>query len=194
MFKQYKKKSGFTLIELVIVIAVIGVLSTIAIPNFMSWRTNMYVKAAARDLYSSMQNARMIAIKTNSTIAIIFDTINSRYYLCDDPGADTVWNGTNDNIGTGDNNIIRTYDLTSYKSGVHYGHGNISGNSVGGGAFPADGISYPNSFLSINSQGVSNNLSGYVYVTNRDGNRAYAVGTLTSGVVKLLKWDGGNWQ
>ena len=193
MIQILKNKKGFTLIELVVVTVIIGVLSAIAIPNFMSWRTNMYVKSAARDLYSSMQEARITAIKANSSTAIVFDTTNNRYYLCDDPGTDSLWNGINDNTGTGDNNIIRTYDLSSYKSSVQYGHGNIpANNSVTGGAFPAGDISYTNHVLTINSRGIGN--GGYVYIENQDGDRIYAAGTQTSGLVKLFKWDGGSWK
>ena len=193
MFKKNKNNSGFTLIELLFVIVVVAVLSAIAIPNFLSWRTNMYVKAAARDLYSSMQEARMLAVTRNSSTAIIFDTTNNRYYLCNDWGADGTWNGTNDNIGTGDNNIVETHYFTSYKNQINYGHGNVpAGNSVTGGAFPVDNISYTNNVLSINSRGIGK--GGYVYLENQDSNRSYAVGTQTSGLVRILKWDGGSWQ
>lgn len=192
MSKQKKKNSGFTLIEIMIVIGVITILSIVAVPNFLSWRTNMYVKACARDIYSSMQEARLLAVKNNSRTAIVFDTTNSRYYLCDNSGGDGVWDGTNDNTGNGDNNIIQTYNLNKQ---VRYGHGNVpAGNSVTGGAFPADNISYvtPDNVLSINSRGIGD--GGYVYIENQDSNRAYAVGTQTSGLIRMLKWDGGSWQ
>jgi len=194
MPKQHKKNFGFTLFELIIVIGMVAILASVAVPSFISWRTNMYLKAAARDLYSSIQEARLIAIKKNIETAIVFDTTNNCYYLCDDSGTDGAWDGTNDNIGTGDNNIVRTNHLNK----VRYGHGNVpAGNSATTipGVFPADNISYSdiNNVIRINSRGIARE-AGYVYLENQAANRSYAVGTQTSGLVRILKWNGGSWQ
>lgn len=186
------KTSGFTLIEVMIALAIIGILSAIATPMILDWLPNMRVRAAARDLYSSMQKIRMEAVRSNHEWAIVFDPPNNSYQACSDPGADNNW------TTLADNTVTDAIDLTTYGSGIAFGHGNITGNnSVTSEAFPGDDVSYTvpvANVLIMNAKGIGSN--GYIYLENENqDDTVYAVGTLTSGSILLRRWmGGGTWE
>jgi type IV fimbrial biogenesis protein FimT len=62
--------SGFTLIELVITIAVLGIVMTIAAPSFVDLISSNRLKSAAFDLVVSLNYARSEAIKRNADATV----------------------------------------------------------------------------------------------------------------------------
>ena len=62
---------GFTIIELMIVMVVIGVMAAIAAPSMRDMIVRIRVKAAASDLHSSLITARSEAIKRNAGMQVV---------------------------------------------------------------------------------------------------------------------------
>lgn len=71
---------GFTLIELMIVVAIIGVMMTIASLNWQKYTANATLQSAARDLVSDMNAMKQGAIsKFGTTYTITFNKGSNTY-------------------------------------------------------------------------------------------------------------------
>ncbi len=68
-----RKDTGFSFLELMVVIAIIGIMSTIAIPGFIQWLPKNRVGNAAREVKSTLEFARSNAIRRNRAVRVEFD-------------------------------------------------------------------------------------------------------------------------
>src|SRR5690348_3893149 len=68
------RRSGLTLLELTLVLAICAVLAAIAIPRLISLRNASAVRSAASEVAASFTLARQTAIARRGTVAVVFDT------------------------------------------------------------------------------------------------------------------------
>ena len=68
--KFQQRRGGFTLAELMIVIAIMGIMMGIAIPMMLRYYPNYQARGAARNMVANLQQARMEAIRANANVVI----------------------------------------------------------------------------------------------------------------------------
>jgi type IV fimbrial biogenesis protein FimT len=77
VMQDHRRAGGFTLIELVITVTLLGVLLSIAVPGMRQLTLNQGVKSAAFDLFSALEYARSEAIKRPSETVTLKAGANS---------------------------------------------------------------------------------------------------------------------
>jgi prepilin-type N-terminal cleavage/methylation domain-containing protein len=77
--RTLRRRKGFTLVETIVVVAVIGVVSAIAVPQMGILMDRYRLEGAARLISADLQNARMTAIKENRSIRAEFDFLAHTY-------------------------------------------------------------------------------------------------------------------
>jgi type IV fimbrial biogenesis protein FimT len=95
-----KQQNGFTLLELMVVMAIAAVLAAVAVPNVVAYRSNQRLSASAREILGAMRTARMNAIRYQQDTVLTFDLDNDG--LVDDPNRYLVF--VDDGAGTPDDN------------------------------------------------------------------------------------------
>ena len=65
-----KSCAGFTLIELMVAIAVLAILLFVALPNFSVWMQNTQIRTAGEAVLNGMQLARAEAIRRNTAVQL----------------------------------------------------------------------------------------------------------------------------
>ena len=86
-----RDNKGFSLPEVMTVVAIIGVMSAVAVPSFLSWLSNKGIQSAARALYGNMKKAQSLAVKQNRNCAVTFNGTSGYTVYVD---ASTPWNPT----------------------------------------------------------------------------------------------------
>ncbi|MDA8125326.1 MAG: prepilin-type N-terminal cleavage/methylation domain-containing protein [Deltaproteobacteria bacterium] len=150
--KTRRLTEGFSLVELLIAMALIAIVSAFAVPAFQRYADNDNLKTAAREITGDFFNTRQRAVNENTDdYRLVFDDGGNSYSLTKS-GA-TLW----------------TKSLADFGSGVHLETGSAAFGSGTAASFHRRGtLSQAGSLTLKNSRGskaeITANLTGRAYV------------------------------
>ncbi len=104
IFPRLRIEGGFTLVELMVVFAIIGILAVTAIWSFMGMKSTKNLHAEARDLLTAVQEARLEAVKRGTCVGLTFTAAGAplfprggyAVFLDNNPGVGLSCNGAQD--------------------------------------------------------------------------------------------------
>ncbi|MFO8085826.1 MAG: GspH/FimT family pseudopilin [Desulfobacterales bacterium] len=160
-----KNRLGFTMLELLVVIAVIGILSAIAMPNLVGWRQNRNFNTSVQRTISVMHSAKMHAVKENVPTVVRFNVDDNHFRAFVDHSSpfNNLWDPETD----------RLIDFYNMPHGIR-----ITNASFAGGA----------SWIRFNGRGMPNGLGGSVQLSSDRGLINAVVVNLT-GRIRLTSGD-----
>jgi prepilin-type N-terminal cleavage/methylation domain-containing protein len=114
--KRTSIPTGFSLVELVVVIALIAIVGAFAVPTWNKYRANADLKSAAREVMADISDAKQRAVTENLDVyRLAFNVAGNSYALS---RTDGVTEGT------------WTKSLTSYGTGIVIESVNFSGTVI----------------------------------------------------------------
>ncbi|MFQ5754110.1 MAG: Tfp pilus assembly protein FimT/FimU [bacterium] len=76
-----KKQTGFTLIEVIVIMVILGILSYVVVANMESTHTKLQYESITKKILSDVRYARELALTQGKGSRVHIDVLNNRYYL-----------------------------------------------------------------------------------------------------------------
>jgi len=156
-------KKGFTIIELTVTLAILGIISAIAVPSYFSWLPKYRLQTSVRNIYDDLNMAKSRAVRANSDIGIAFNTNNENYRVFIDANENQIYDGGETEISTG--TLENGVDIT--------------------------GSDFTNNTYGFNSRGMAAGTTGDVHLTNSSGLFLGVRVTNAGGLSIISSTDGG---
>jgi len=182
--KTIKWQMGFTMVEMIGTLAVMGIVMIFAIPNLNQWIKRNQAESVARQIYFDLQLARSKAIRNHNNAIVTFQNTGTHQY--------TIHMDTNDDGVQDAGEEVTTVTLKdNIVFGVNSGVNDVDGNVLSSGVSMGD-----DKKITFNARG-SAGESGSVYVlpsedlsVKNDLMRAVSVVQAT-GAVEYWKYSSG---
>ena len=159
-------KSGFSLVELMVVVAIIGISAAVGVPSFFSWVQDTKTRSVAESLQNGIKLAQTEAVRRSRQV---------RFSLTDATPA----LGATTSV-TGKNWMIDAAPISGSTDAAEFVQGSASG--VGGNSVVVTGSNVSITFNSIGR--VTTGAATYA-ITNARGGRALNVTISQSGKVRM---------
>lgn len=102
-----KNRSGFTLVELMVVIAIFTILMAIALPSISRMKRGHEVSGTLREMLTILRLARIVAIEENEVTAVAVDADADTFEAFVDDGGSDATDSDGDGVPDSLNNGIR---------------------------------------------------------------------------------------
>lgn len=178
---HFIKTQGFTLLELLIVIAFVAIIMAIGVPNFSKWKEKYEINGQAQKVYFDIMLARSTSVKNNNSVSVTFDVSKNLYKVHDD---------TNSNSIEDHGESIKSVNLeNNVEFGYVPGLRDIDGNMVTSPIFMESSNTVTFNFRGQASKG------GSIFLIHKNdigisNNRLRSINILrATGAVEFLKYD-----
>ena len=92
-WKILKRKTGFTMTEVLIALSVLGLMIAISVPSYISWLPRHRLRTSVRQIYDDLNLAKIRAVKDNTVAVIIFRPASNDYDIFLDTNENLVLDG-----------------------------------------------------------------------------------------------------
>ncbi len=203
-----KKDKGVTLLELLTIVAIIGIISAIAYPSFRIILKRINLRKEVYQVYGDFIDARASAMEKGCDWVLIFDPQRNRYTVFSDNGVTST--GSDNTLFTSDDIINEEYRNNGVLDPID---GELKTMRVvrlkfarfglledvdktaclnGNNRPPQNGVDFPDNTLRFSYLGVARS-GGSIYLT--DGKDQYAISVVQStGKITVCKWTGSLWK